>query len=120
MTKTSVQPKKLKTNNFRVAICIPEQSKIRAIAKYQNSKTVKLRSKIVKRNVAEKAALQDRAEISVLQRSGISEEQIQRELNVLNENSNAIRAKLQTLSTVRQSLLWLLKKSTLCERASIS
>lgn len=44
---------------------------------------------------------------------------IKKELDILQNNSNVIRNKMMALSSVRTSLLWLLKKSNMVERSII-
>jgi hypothetical protein len=102
------------TANFRVAIAHPPSWKIRTIAKYKQTQ----KAKIVSNELSAPAKV-DQLEIPQHQKSAAIE-QIKRDLDILQYNGNAIRNKMQALTSVRYSLLWLLKKSTLCQRSIIA
>ena len=101
------------TANFRVAIAQPPIWKIKAVAKYKQTQKAKFC------NEASLPTKIDQTDIPTHQKSA-AVEQIKRDLDILQYNGNAIRNKMQALTSVRYSLLWLLKKSTLCQRSIIA
>jgi hypothetical protein len=68
---------------------------------------------------ARSMSMDERVELIEKKRNSITTDQIRRELDILHKNSNIIRTKIHSLSVVRYSLLWLLKKASLCERAEL-
>ena len=119
MTKSNqVQLPVSKTCKFRVAIGNPEKWKVESIAQFKKNQAVKL----AKINNA-KAKLQERgfpAKEAAPHKSHIPIDHIKKELEILHNNSIVIRNKMMALSSVRTSLLWLLKKSNMVERSIIS
>jgi hypothetical protein len=105
-------PPKSQICKFRVAICTPERWKVESIAKFkllQANKSVKSTHpgggvKGGKKN--------DKKEV----KSHIPIDHIKKELEILHNNSIVFRKKMMALSSVRTSLLWLLKKSNMVER----
>lgn len=143
-TTKTVEPKASKVTKFRVPINYPAPWKIQSIAElkrgiYLKKKQQDLARSLSKPNEANSAAsappslvrsasfgqrarsmsMDERVELIERKRNTITSEQIERELEVLHKNSNIIRGKIHSLSVVRYSLLWLLKKAILCERAEI-
>lgn len=137
MTKeASVHPQKSKTCSFRVGIAHPPEWKIKSIAKY---KAIQFKLNEAKKAAVAAAAAsasassfssthnasssfsknESQPELSA-QKKAAAIEQIRRDLDILQYNGNAIRNKMQALTAVRYSLLWLLKKSTLSQRAIIA
>lgn len=141
MSKTnSVEPQPSKINKFKISINYPEPWKIKSIAKYKQYQNLKKlqsvnssssdmnRFKVNSVGRIERSASFDSNGITVDQRSAlishqrrnISKEQIRHELEVFHRNSTVIRNKIQSLNVVRNSLIWLLKKSVLVDREIIS
>ena len=140
MSKNSVEPQPSKINKFKISINYPEPWKIRSIAKYKQSQIIKKqknntssssdinRLKVNSVGRIERSASFDSNGITVDQRSAlishqrrnISKDQIKHELEVFNRNSTVIRTKIQSLNVVRNSLIWLLKKSVLVDREVVS
>jgi len=117
----NVQPPASKTCKFRVAIGNPEKWKVQSIAQFkkvQAAKQEKLNARALAKSI-ERAALTGKAE-TLAHKNHIPIEHIKKELEILNNNSNVIRNKMMALSTVRTSLLWLLKKSNMVERSIIN
>lgn len=143
MTKhiATIEPKASRTTKFRVPINFPEAWKIQSIANHKKAIMVKKKQSeelkqlatssapaIAPPNLARSASFEQRARsMSMDERSNyiekkrntISTDQIKRELEVLHKNSNIISGKVHSLSVVRSSLIWLMKKAILCERAEI-
>ena len=115
MVKQSIEPPKSKTSKFRVSVKTTEDWKIRSIAAY-------------KKNLAEKQKSKESVEIKgkssgdvpAPSKTLVADEQIRRELEILQNNSNVVRNKMLALSSIRHSVLWLLKKATLVERQIVS
>ncbi len=122
MTKLScAEPPKSKTSKFRVAIKHPEMWKIQSIAEYKKLLAVKQHKKAEQLAAQKSKKTDDKTEPVVpVQKAVISDEQIRRELEILQNNSTVVRNKMLALSSIRHSVLWLLKKAALCERAVIS
>ena len=148
MTKQAssfVQPKS-KTTKFRVPIKVPEPWKIQSISQFKKNNLLKQTQQASvnddvtsKSNAASSSAIappsmvrsssydarsrsmsmDERVELIEKKRNSITSDQIRRELDILHKNSNIIRTKIHSLSVVRYSLLWLLKKASLCERAEL-
>lgn len=133
--KNLAEPQPSKINKFKISINYPEQWKIRSIAKYKQSQILKKqlnnssssdmnRFRVNSVGKIERSASFDTNGITVDQRSAlishqrrnISKEQIRHELEVFNRNSLVIRNKIQSLNVVRNSLIWLLKKSVQVDR----
>jgi hypothetical protein len=119
MTKTNqalLPPSK--TCKFRVAIGNPEKWKVQSIAQHKKVQA----AKIAKVNNA-KAKLQERGFTAKPEgpahKNHIPIDHIKKELEILHNNSIVIRNKMMALSSVRTSLLWLLKKSNMVERAIV-
>ncbi len=138
MTKEgSIDPQKSKTCSFRVGISHPPEWKLKSIAKYKAMQFKVNEAKKAAVAAAEAAASssassssnnnaapsssksESQPEIPAHQKAAAIE-QIRRDLDILQYNGNAIRNKMQALTAVRYSLLWLLKKSTLSQRAIIA
>jgi hypothetical protein len=120
MTKssTSLLPVS-KTCKFRVAINSPEKWKVQSIAQFKKIQTAKI-AKVT----AAKAKLQERGFVAkegptASHKNHIPIDHIKKELEILHNNSLVIRNKMMALSSVRTSLLWLLKKSNMVERSII-
>ena len=123
MTKQKQQSSSLlpssKICKFRVAIGNPEKWKVQSIAQYKKIQAAKL-AKVnnAKAKLAERGFNAKTETTSV--KNQIPIEHIKKELEILHNNSNVIRNKMTALSTVRTSLLWLLKKSNMVERSIIN
>jgi hypothetical protein len=108
-----------KTCKFRVAINSPEKWKVQSIAQFKKIQTAKI-AKVT----AAKAKLQERGFVAkegptASHKNHIPIDHIKKELEILHNNSLVIRNKMMALSSVRTSLLWLLKKSNMVERSII-
>jgi hypothetical protein len=109
------------TCKFRVAISNPEKWKVQSVAQYkkqQSAKQAKIQAILVAKNKGnEKGAKESYV---VAHKNNIPIDHIKKELEILHNNSLVIRNKMMALSSVRTSLLWLLKKSNQVERSIIS
>lgn len=110
-------PPASKTCKFRVAIGCPEKWKVQSIANFKKVQAVKAakiaaRIKAVERNIPAKSE-------GSSHKNHIPIDHIKKELDILHNNSIVIRNKMMALSSVRTSLLWLLKKSNMVERSVI-
>ena len=120
--QTSAQPPASKTCKFRVAIGNPEKWKVQSIAQFKKVQAVK-QEKIAARAFAkslERAALTAGKPEVPAHKNHIPIDHIKKELEILHNNSIVIRNKMMALSSVRTSLLWLLKKSNMVERSVIN
>lgn len=115
MVKKAVEPPKSKASKFRVSIKTTEDWKIRSIAAYKKIQADKQKAK----EAAEPKG-KSTSDVPAPSKALISEEQIRRELEILQNNSNVVRNKMLALSSIRHSVLWLLKKATLVERQIVS
>lgn len=131
---------KSQISSFKVSIKVPERWKIQSIAKYKSNKFLKLKQnnlKVQSKNstdhlingntilstgqssspsmITTSAVANDK-----VIKNNIAVEHIKKELEILNNNSIVIKNKMIALSSVRTSLLWLLKKSNALERSLIS
>jgi|Transcript_18925 hypothetical protein len=102
-------PPQSQTCKFRVAICTPERWKVESIAQFKQLQA----NKVVK-PLAKKGKSGNGKEVAT--KSHIPVEHIKKELEILHNNSIVFRKKMMALSSVRTSLLWLLKKSSMVER----
>jgi len=68
----------------------------------------------------ERAALSGGKPETPAHKNHIPIDHIKKELEILHNNSIVIRNKMMALSSVRTSLLWLLKKSNMVERSVIN
>lgn len=110
-------PPASKTCKFRVAIGCPEKWKVQSIANYKKVQAAKA-AKIAARIKASERNVPGKAEGSS-HKNHIPIDHIKKELDILHNNSIVIRNKMMALSSVRTSLLWLLKKSNMVERSII-
>jgi len=105
-----------------VAIGNPEKWKVQSIAQFKKVQAVK-QEKIAARALAkslERAALSGGKPETPAHKNHIPIDHIKKELEILHNNSSVIRNKMMALSSVRTSLLWLLKKSNMVERSVIN
>mmetsp|Transcript_16745 Transcript_16745/g.28396 ORF Transcript_16745/g.28396 Transcript_16745/m.28396 type:complete len:129 (+) Transcript_16745:66-452(+) len=116
-------PPQPKINKFRVPIGMPERWKVESIAKYKQlqatkaAKLAKLTGSLITSNGKGKPVGSDgNFQANAVHRNNIPIDHIKKELEILHNNSIVIRNKMMALSSVRISLLWLLKKSTQMER----
>lgn len=115
MVKQTAEPVKSKTSKFRVSIKTTEDWKIRSIAAYKKKLAEKQNAK-----EATDSKGKPISEAPAPPKTLIADEQIRRELEILQNNSNVVRNKMLALSSIRHSVLWLLKKATLVERQIVS
>lgn len=116
MVKHSLEPVKSKSTKFRVAIKSTEDWKIRAVAAYK--KKINEKQKLKEQSDAKTKGSSETSPAPP--KTVIADEQIRRELEILQNNSNVVRNKMLALSSIRHSVLWLLKKATLVERQIVS
>lgn len=123
MTKSTVEPSKSKISKFRVPIQQPERWKIESIAAHKKRiAIVQFKKAEILAAKAKKVHTDEKIEpvAPLVPKAIISDDQIRRELEILQNNSVVVRNKMLALSSIRHSVLWLLKKATLVERAIVS